>query len=89
MSPEGVFIEKKGISRREFLKNSGTVAGTVAVKVCLVDVPPSARFRSIVRRRQKVIDKEWVIHDLMRYSQGKVDENLIRQWAYTTMLAPL
>lgn len=28
------------------------------------------------------IDKEWVIHDLVRYGQGKVDENLIRQWAY-------
>lgn len=29
-----------------------------------------------------VIDKEFVIHDLVRYGQGKVDENLIRQWAY-------
>lgn len=28
------------------------------------------------------IDKEWVIKDLVRYGQGKVDENLIRQWAY-------
>ena len=28
------------------------------------------------------IDKEWVIKDLGRYGQGKVDENLIRQWAY-------
>ncbi len=27
------------------------------------------------------IDKEWVIKDLVRYGQGKVDENLIRQWA--------
>lgn len=28
------------------------------------------------------IDKEWVIKDLVRYGQGKVDESLIRQWAY-------
>ena len=28
------------------------------------------------------IDKEWVIKDLVRYGQDKVDENLIRQWAY-------
>jgi len=27
-------------------------------------------------------DKEWVIHDLVRYASGKCDENLIRLWAY-------
>lgn len=29
-------------------------------------------------------DKEWVIHDLVRYASGKVDENLIRLWAYNS-----
>jgi hypothetical protein len=28
------------------------------------------------------INKEYVIEDLLRYGQGKVDQNLIRQWAY-------
>lgn len=28
------------------------------------------------------INKEYVIEDLLRYSQGKCDQNLIRQWAY-------
>ena len=28
------------------------------------------------------IDKEYVIEDLLRYNQGKCDQNLIRQWAY-------
>ena len=28
------------------------------------------------------IDKEFVIEDLLRYNQGKCDQNLIRQWAY-------
>jgi len=28
------------------------------------------------------INKEFVIKDIVRYGQGKVDENLIRQWAY-------
>ena len=27
-------------------------------------------------------DKEYVIHDLVRYANGKCDENLIRLWAY-------
>ena len=27
-------------------------------------------------------DKEYVIHDLVRYASGKCDENLIRLWAY-------
>ena len=28
------------------------------------------------------INKEYVIEDLLRYNQGKCDQNLIRQWAY-------
>ena len=28
------------------------------------------------------IDREYVIEDLLRYNQGKCDQNLIRQWAY-------
>ena len=28
------------------------------------------------------IDKEYVVEDLLRYNQGKCDQNLIRQWAY-------
>lgn len=28
------------------------------------------------------IDKEFVVEDLLRYNQGKCDQNLIRQWAY-------
>ena len=30
------------------------------------------------------IDKEFVIGDIMRYNQGKCDQNLIRQWAYNS-----
>lgn len=30
------------------------------------------------------IDKEYVVHDLIRYASGKVDENLIRLWAYNS-----
>lgn len=37
---------------------------------------------TIQKEKGIAIDKEWVIHDLVRYGQGKVDENLIRQWAY-------
>ena len=29
-------------------------------------------------------DKEYVIHDLVRYASGKCDENLIRLWAYNS-----
>ena len=29
-----------------------------------------------------VIDKEYVVEDILRYNQGKCDQNLIRQWAY-------
>ena len=28
------------------------------------------------------IDKEFVVEDLLRYNQGKCNQNLIRQWAY-------
>lgn len=28
------------------------------------------------------IDKEFVIEDILRYNQGKCDQNLVRQWAY-------
>ncbi|WP_281654093.1 FAD-binding protein [Eggerthella sinensis] len=30
------------------------------------------------------VDKEFVIHDLVRYASGKCDENLIRLWAYNS-----
>lgn len=30
------------------------------------------------------IDKEFIIHDLVRYASGKCDENLIRLWAYNS-----
>ncbi|NTU88379.1 MAG: FAD-binding protein [Actinobacteria bacterium] len=30
------------------------------------------------------LDKEFIIHDLVRYGSGKVDENLIRLWAYNS-----
>ncbi|MDR2197224.1 MAG: FAD-dependent oxidoreductase [Coriobacteriales bacterium] len=30
------------------------------------------------------VDKEYIIHDLMRYASGKADENLIRLWAYNS-----
>ena len=30
------------------------------------------------------IDKEFVIGDILRYNQGKCDQNLIRQWAYNS-----
>lgn len=29
-------------------------------------------------------DKEWVIHDLVRYASGKCNESLIRLWAYNS-----
>lgn len=29
-------------------------------------------------------DKEYIIHDLVRYASGKCDENLIRLWAYNS-----
>lgn len=30
------------------------------------------------------VDKEFIIHDLVRYASGKCDENLIRLWAYNS-----
>lgn len=30
------------------------------------------------------VDKEWIVHDLVRYSSGKCDENIIRLWAYNS-----
>lgn len=30
------------------------------------------------------VDKEYIIHDLVRYASGKCDENLIRLWAYNS-----
>ena len=36
----------------------------------------------IQKEKGIMIDKEYVIEDLLRYNQGKCDQNLIRQWAY-------
>lgn len=30
------------------------------------------------------VDKEYIVHDLVRYASGKCDENLIRLWAYNS-----
>ncbi|WP_314039432.1 FAD-binding protein [Slackia exigua] len=32
----------------------------------------------------EIVDKEFIIHDLVRYASGKCDENLIRLWAYNS-----